>query len=212
MSGMKEMAPGCCSRSLPPSLQLPHGRALGASEGEASTLQELPQPGASARPPQGSVHSHVLTSAANSTGPIVLPSHHLLHERSQLRLSLVGEICGTNKTSALGLAALLQRGPPALPPHSRSGRRGRGQREKAAASRSARGRDQEASMRESPSSWSRSEKAPGAAVRAGLDPPAALPQALRPAGGSPRLCRSPCPGAPSPPHQLTPLVCPPPLG
>lgn len=41
MSGMNKMASGCCSRSLPPSLKLPHGRELGGSKGEASTLQQL---------------------------------------------------------------------------------------------------------------------------------------------------------------------------
>lgn len=42
----------------------------------------------------------VLTSTAQSPRPFVLPSHHLLHERSQLRLlPLVGEICSTKRRS-----------------------------------------------------------------------------------------------------------------
>lgn len=78
------------------------------------------------RGPRRSARSHVLTSAANRTGPFVLPSHHLLHERSQLRLPLVGEICSTNTTSAPGLAGLLRGALPPCPPRC-SGRRGRGQ-------------------------------------------------------------------------------------
>lgn len=78
------------------------------------------------RGPWRSARSHVLTSAANRTGPFVLPSHHLLHERSQLRLPLVGEICSTNTTSAPGLAGLLRGALPPCPPRC-SGRRGRGQ-------------------------------------------------------------------------------------
>lgn len=129
---------GSCLRVLqpvPPSL--PCGCPMPESSGEARGKQLLypscPGPGAFARPPRGSVHSHVLTSTANSTGPIVLPSHHLLHERSQLRLPLVGEICSTNKTSALSLPVLPQQDPPALPPHGcsrgREGARGRNQRQ-----------------------------------------------------------------------------------
>lgn len=95
-----------------PPCSCPTPWSSGGAQGGASTLQLLP--GRQRSP-------HVLTSTANSTGPFVLPSHHLLHERSQLRLPLVGEICSTNRTSAPSLHAA---GPTLL--CSPSVRRGRG--------------------------------------------------------------------------------------
>lgn len=156
-------ASGSCGRSLPPSPAAAPCQSSGEARGKQLLYPSCPGTGAFARPPRGSVHSHVLTSTANSTGPIVLPSHHLLHERSQLRLPLVGEICSTNKTSALSLAVLLPQGPPALPPHGCS--RGReGAREGTSGKQESPGPGPGASMQDSPSSCSHGTRAPAAAA------------------------------------------------
>lgn len=160
--------------SLPP-CSCPTAESSGGAKGKHLLYNSCPKPGAFTRPLRGSVHSHVLTSTANSTGPIVLPSHHLLHERSQLRLSLVGEICSTNKTSALGLAVLLQRDPPALPPHNCSGGRGRGQRKQQQAGAPGAGTRRPACGKHLPAGATAKRHLVQQRER-GLDPPAALPR------------------------------------